>query len=154
MGGVGVLVEDGRLAADLSASLEPRLQDPLNHPTRREILRVLNAGRKAQTITAIVAKLPPLTRGEISYHVQVLQDSECVAVDGTRPALRGRERLLRSAVGDCEQALLVLGATQRSDRVHRARKGGGSSSLLTMFRIPRPGRTIRLGRSRRAEPKQ
>ncbi|HWO82464.1 MAG TPA: helix-turn-helix domain-containing protein, partial [Solirubrobacterales bacterium] len=119
MGDAGVLAEDGRLAADLVATLEPQFQDALNHPTRRDILRVLQGAGQPRSITDIVGSLPQLTRGEISYHAQVLEDSGCVEVDGSRRCPGGEERLLRSAVGDSGQALLVLGATERSDREHR-----------------------------------
>jgi DNA-binding transcriptional ArsR family regulator len=151
MGDAGVLVEDGRLAADLVATLEPQFQDALNHPTRRDILRVLQGARQPRSITDIAAALPQLSRGEISYHAQVLEDSGCVEVDGSRRRPGGQERLLRSAVGDSGQALLVLGATERSDREHRRRAAAEPpSSQLTMFRVPRPARTVRLlGRRRR-----
>lgn len=151
MGDAGVLAEDGRLAADLVATLEPQLQDALNHPTRRDILRVLQGAKAASSITDIVAALPQLSRGEISYHAQVLEDSGCVEVEGMRRCPGGQERLLRSAVADSGQALLVLGATERSDREHRRRMGTEpGATQLTMFRMPRPGRTVRLlGRRRR-----
>jgi DNA-binding transcriptional ArsR family regulator len=151
MGDAGVLSDDGRLAADLVATLEPQLQDALNHPTRRDILRVLQRSTQPRSITDIVAALPQLGRGEISYHAQVLEDSGCVFVDSHRRCPGGQERLLRSAVADSGQAMLVLGATERSDREHRRRAAAEPpSSQLTMFRIPRPARTIRLlGRRRR-----
>jgi DNA-binding transcriptional ArsR family regulator len=152
MGDAGVLAEDGRLAADLVATLEPKLQDALNHPTRRDILRVLQGAGKPRSITDIVGALPQLTRGEINYHAQVLQDSGCVEVDGSRRCPGGEERLLRSAVADSGQALLVLGATERSDREHRRRAAAEPfSSQLTMFRVPRPARTVRLRGRRRRE---
>jgi DNA-binding transcriptional ArsR family regulator len=151
MGDAGLLAEDGRLAADLVATLEPQLQDALNHPTRRDILRVLQGSSEASSITDLVTALPQLGRGEISYHAQVLEDSGCVETDGTRRCPGGEERLLRSAVTDSGQALLVLGATERSDREHRRRLASEpAANQLTMFRVPRPARTIRLlGRRRR-----
>lgn len=152
MGDAGVLAEDGRLAADLVATLEPQLQDALNHPTRRDILRVLQRAKEASSITDIVTALPQLSRGEISYHAQVLEDSGCVEVDGHRRCPGGQERLLRSAVADSGQALLVLGATERSDREHRRRAASDpGASQLMMFRVPRPSRTVRLLSRRRRE---
>ncbi len=134
---------DGLSASDLIAALEPELQDALSHPTRREILRVLHAGGPL-SVSEVVAKLSPLSRGEVSYHARILEDSQCVTIDGSRPALDGQERLLRSTAGS-DQAQLVLRATRRLDR--RLRGGtteAGSAGALTMFRIPRPGRTVRL----------
>jgi DNA-binding transcriptional ArsR family regulator len=149
----GVVAEDGRLVTDLAATLEPRLQDALNHPTRRDALRVLHGTKRPQSVAEVLGKLPPLTRGEIGYHLQVLQDSGCVTVTSTRPGPAGRERLFKSEVRGSEQALLVLRAAQASDRKLRQRKRG-SSSLLTMFRIPQPSRSIRLNLRRQAEPER
>jgi|GEM_PF-1172128 len=151
MGEAGVLGENGRLAADLVATLEPNLQDALNHPTRRDVLRVLNGSDRPRDITGIVGNLPQLRRGEVSYHAQVLVDAGCIEVDARRPASGGRERLLRSTIAGNSQAQLVLGATERSDREQRLRRAEESSSdHLMMFRVPRPSRTVRLiGRRRR-----
>lgn len=144
--------DDGRLATDLAATLEPGLQDALNHPTRREILRVLHRVTRPWSVTETLVDLPDLNRGEISYHVQVLVDSACVEVVGTRPAPGGTERLFRSSVSGDDQALLVLGATQRSDRKLRQRSvENDSPSMLTMFRIPRPERAIQLVNRHRRE---
>lgn len=150
MSDAGVLAGDGRLATELVAALEPRLQDALNHPTRREILRVLHAGSRPRSLSEVLEELRPLSRAEVSYHVQVLEDAECVEVEGTWPSPGGRERLLQSAIVANEQARLVLVVTQSSDREHR-QEGDHSSSFLTMFRVPRPTRTIslRMGRRRK-----
>jgi DNA-binding transcriptional ArsR family regulator len=152
MGEAGVLAADGRLADDLLARLEPKLQDALNHPTRREILRVLHAEERPRSIAELAAALPTLKRGEISYHAQVLSNSGCIELEETRPALRQREQLFRSTVGDSDQAQLILRATQQSDREHRQRATETRSpGLLAMFRVPRPGPTIRLLNRRRRE---
>jgi DNA-binding transcriptional ArsR family regulator len=148
MGDAGVLAMDGRLASELLAALEPKLQGALNHPTRREILRVLHVGggRSISELSAeLSAELSPLSRGEVSYHVQVLEDSESVAVDGARPAPGGQERLLCSTVAGSDQAQLVLRATLRSDRkLPRRAPEAEPAGALTMFRVPRAGRTVRL----------
>lgn len=138
---------DGRLADELAAILEPKLQDALNHPTRREILRVLHASEQPCGVTEILGKLPPLKRGEVSYHLQVLQN--CGAVAGAP--------LYRSSVADDLKARAALRATEREDlRCRGAEKKGGSSGLLTMFRVPRPERTIRLSNllGRKTDPKE
>jgi len=136
---------DGRLADELAAILEPKLQDALNHPTRREILRVLRASEQPISVAGVLGKLPPLKRGEVSYHLQVLQRCGAVVGEGTRPAPGGRDSLYRSAVADDPKVRAALRATEREDRKRReAAKKGGSSGLLTMFRVPRPERTISL----------
>lgn len=144
MDDAGLLEADGGLAGDLLAALDSKLQDALNHPTRREILRVLHAGG-ARSVGELVAELSPASRGEVSYHLQALEDSECVVADGSRSAPGGEERLLRSTLADSEQAQLVLRATRRLDRKLPQRPPeAGSTGALTMFRVPRPGRTVRL----------
>lgn len=152
MGDVALTAEDGRLGDDVLATLEPGLQDALNHPTRRDILRVLHEERRARSVSEIVGDLAPLRRGEVAYHAQVLKDSECVAVDGSRPTTVGREQVLASLVASSDQVQLILRATQRTDRHHRRRTAAdGSPGLMAMFRVPRPTATVRLlGRRRRA----
>lgn len=136
---------DGRLADELAATLEPRLQDALNHPTRREILRVLHASDRPCGVTEILGRLSPLTRGEVSYHLRVLREAGSVFDDGTRPAPGGREILYRSAVRGEAGVIAALWVTEQLDC--RRRKAGDeqrSSGVLAMFRVPRSDRAIRL----------
>lgn len=138
---------DGRLADELAAILEPKLQDALNHPTRREILRVLHASEQPCSVTEILGKLSPLKRSEVSYHLTVLRN--CGAVTG--------DSRYRSSVADDPKVRAALRATEREDLGCRgAEKKGGSSGLLTMFRVPRPERTIRLNNllGRKTDPKK
>ncbi|HEU5061874.1 MAG TPA: helix-turn-helix domain-containing protein [Solirubrobacterales bacterium] len=136
---------EGRLDDDLAAALEPKLQDTLNHPTRRDVLRVLHGSGRPCGATALLGKLPPLRRAEIEYHLRVLEDGGIIFADGTLPASGGGERLYRSAVEEDPQARSTLRATERGDRRLRREREGGSPGLLTMFRVPRPERAIRLG---------
>lgn len=136
---------EGRLDDELAAALEPELQDALNHPTRRDVLRVLHGSGRPCGATALLGRLAPLRRAEIDYHLKVLQDGGVVFVDGTLPAPAGREWLYRSAVVASPQARATLRATERGDRRRRQQRQGGSPGLLAMFRVPRPERTIRLG---------
>jgi hypothetical protein len=136
---------EGRLADELAVALEPKLQDALNHPTRRDILRVLHGSGRPCGVTALLGKLPPLRRGEIDYHLKVLQDGGVVFTEGTLPAPGGREWLYGSGFEEDPKVLATLRATERGDRERRLGEGGRSSGLLTMFRVPRPERTIRLG---------
>jgi len=147
----GLTADDGRLGPDLLASLEISLQDALNHPTRRDILRVLSEEGRSRSVSEIVAGLAPLRRSEVAYHAQVLKESECVAVDGTRPAVVGREQVFASLVAGSDQVQLILRATRHSDQDHRERTGVVQSpGVKAMFRLPRPGSSVRLlGRRRR-----
>lgn len=147
----GLTAEDGRLDETVLATLEAGLQDALNHPTRRDILRVLSEERRARSVSEIVDGLAPLRRSEVAYHAQVLKESECVAVAGTRPAPVGREQVLASLIDGSDQVQLILRATRHSDQDHRERTAAVQSpGLMAMFRLPRAGSSVRLlGRRRR-----
>lgn len=144
MGDAGLTADDGSLAPDLVASLHPKLRDALNHPTRRDVLRALHGKKRTRSVAEIVDRLPPLKRAAVSYHAQVLRDSDCIEERGTRPG-GGRERLFGSEIAGDRQARLVLEATERVDREHRRRlEPRVSLGALAMFRLPRPAITIRL----------
>jgi len=150
MRGGGLTADDGRLDDDVLASLEIALQDALNHPTRRDILRALHEEQCSRSVTEIVGDLAPLKRSEVAYHAQVLKDSECVGVEGSRPAPGGREQILASLVTASAQVQLILRATRHTDQTHRRRTGGvRSPGLMAMFRVPRPTHSVRLLRRRR-----
>lgn len=145
--GDSVAAEDGRLSARLAASLEPRLQDALDHPIRRELLRAL--GRHARSVGELNAELMGFRPSQLGYHLRVLLRLGTVASEpaglSTNPALAR----FASEVSDDTQVRAVLRATEQWDRSRReAAAAAGSSTILTMFRVPRPVHTIRL-RSRR-----
>jgi hypothetical protein len=148
----GLTADDGRLAAEMLAVLEPELQDALNHPTRREILRALHDESRSRSVTEMLDDLAPLRRGEVAYHALVLRDSECVGVVGNRTASGAQEQVLASLVAGSDEVQLVLRVTRHLDRNHLQRSAGESSpGLMAMFRIPNPTRTVRLlGRRRRS----
>src|SRR3954469_9793448 len=115
--------EDGRLSAQLAATLEPNLQDALDHPVRREVLRVLVRGERSRSIIELGAQLPGFRLSQLSYHLQVLRRSGAVA----------------SEVAGDEPVRAVLRATEAWDREQREAAARASASpLLTMFRVPRP----------------
>lgn len=145
-GGGFVDAEDGRLSARLAETLDSELHDALDHPVRREVLRALNQNGRARTAAEISAELRPFRLSQVGYHLQVLRRSGTVA---SGPAdLGGGQARARyaSEVGADGRVRAVLRATERSDRERReAAIAAGASPLLTMFRVPRPVRTIRLG---------
>lgn len=147
--GNSVAAEDGRLSAHLAAPLEPKLQDALDHPIRREVLRTLNQGRRSRSVAEIGSELRGFRLSQLGYHLQVLRRSGTVA--SVPPGLSAGQSRARyaSAVCDDGQVRAVLRATEQWDRERReAVSEANSSPLLTMFRVPRPVRTIRLrGRS-------
>jgi hypothetical protein len=137
--------DDGSLSPQLADRLDPEFRDAFDHPIRREILRTFDEGRAARSAPEITAALSPFTRPEINYHVQVLLRNNALRLDGVRPAPGGRQRFYVTDAWVDVQAEAVLRATERRDGERRREAAGRrSSGLLTMFRIPRPTRTIRL----------
>jgi DNA-binding transcriptional ArsR family regulator len=142
---------DGRLPAALAASLEPKLQDALGHPVRREVLRALHGDERARSVAEIDAQLP-FRSGQLGYHLQVLRRLGAVASKPAGASAR-RETEFASAVCGDGRVRSVLRATERWDRERREIAAKASASpLLTMFRTPRPVRTIRLRGSEEARP--
>lgn len=144
--------DDGRLSARLSARLKPDLQAALDHPVRREVLRVLGRRPRPWSIAELGVDLRGLHPSQLRYHLQVLQRLGIVASDpGSGGADRGRSRYLSAVRGD-EHVDMVLRVTEKRDRQLREHRAAGDASpLLTMFRISRPVRSIRLGKKRGAD---
>jgi DNA-binding transcriptional ArsR family regulator len=141
-----VMGEDGRLPAYLAAALEARLQDALDHPVRREVLRVLDSGKQPRSIVELAAELRHCTLGQLNYHLQVLSRSGLVASEPAGVGPRAEHARYASEVLGDAQVLAVLEATKAWDRERREALGGEGQSPMAMFRIPRRGRSIRLGR--------
>src|SRR3954453_13297087 len=133
---------DGRLSAELAATLRPELQDALGHPVRREVLRALNRKMRPRPGAEVESALRGFSLSQLSYHLRVLKRSGTVALE-----VRGRHSGGGYASEGFEDGQIrgVLRATEQWDRERREAAAAASASpLLTMFRIPRPVRTIRL----------
>jgi DNA-binding transcriptional ArsR family regulator len=140
-----VEAEDGRLAANLAASLEPRLRDALDHPFRREVVRILNRDRHPRSVTELQADLPPFQPEQLGYHLRVLREAGVVAAKGNGAGTAGKHARYGSVAAEDGRIRGVLRATERWDRQQReTRESHKASPLLTMFRTPRPIRSIRL----------
>lgn len=137
-----IKVSEGKLPEELAAALEPGLRQALDSPARREILRVLNDSDRPLDVREIASRLTDFTVSEIGYHVRVLRRSGGVtAEDGSPPARPGYV----SGVAENSRALAALRAMQQWDREQRGVRAARSSAVRTIFRIPRPTRSIRLG---------
>lgn len=134
-----------RLPSELIARLEPKLRDALDHSLRREIVRILNQRGVSRSFAEIEVELRACGLSRLGYHLQVLRRTGAVATEQAGvSACRGQARYA-SAVFDDGQVRAVLRATERGDREMREAMAVASvSPLLTMFRVPRPVRTIRL----------
>jgi len=145
MSQTSINVSEGRLPAELAAALKPALRAALGNPTRREIVRFLNCGDRALTVGEIAVHFVDFTVSEIGYHVRILERSGSVVAADVDPSPSGGRCRYFSGVTDNQQALAALRATQQWDRDHRRTSDRRSAAHLTMFRIPRPCQTIRLG---------
>lgn len=147
--------ENGRLSGRLAAKLDPRVQDALDHPVRREVLRTLNRSGRPRGVAEIKTELRAFRLSELSYHLHVLRRSGAVASHAASGrADRGHARYA-SEVEDDGRVKAVLRATEQWDRERReAVAEANASPLLTMFRIPRPVRSIRLRGLRRVDAEQ
>jgi DNA-binding transcriptional ArsR family regulator len=154
MGG-SLEMEEGRLSGQLAAMLKPEFHDALDHPIRREVLRALSRSDQPRGVAEIGAELHSFRLSQLSYHLQVLRRAGTVALS---PAGRGTDRgraLYASEVDGDGQVKAVLRATEQWDRKQReAAAEANVSPLLTMFRVPRPVRTIRLRSRSRIDAEQ
>jgi len=134
---------EDRLPGQLAARLDPKLQDALDHPVRREVLRTLSGGARSRSTAEIHAQLRGFRPSQLCYHLQVLRRSGAVVAI---PAGNAGSRLrYASGVVEDGEVQAVLRATERQDREQReAVVAASGSPLLTMFRTPRPVRTVRL----------
>jgi DNA-binding transcriptional ArsR family regulator len=146
---------DGRLSDELAAILEPKVQDALDHPLRREILRVLHAKERPCGLMEVAGELRAFAQSEVSYHLRVLQGAGAVFADGAQPAVSGGGKIYRSTLAEDAGVIAALKVTELPDRKRwQHMKGGGSTNLLKMFRVPRPRQAIRLSMrsDRKAKP--
>lgn len=106
-----------KLPSQLAAQLSPMARDALGHPLRRQILRTLNDSNEPRSPSEIAtATLPRASVSVVSYHAQVLETCDSVAMTGTRQVPGGIARLYASKVADDEQVAAVLQATRGLDR--------------------------------------
>jgi DNA-binding transcriptional ArsR family regulator len=137
--------DDGRFSSQLSEVFGSGLRDAIGHATRRDVLRALHRKERPCGLDEIALELPAFGIGRLSYHLQVLRQAGVV----TETLGHQGPARYRSVVSEDGQVRAVLRATARWDGARREAAAFASPNpLLTMFRIPRPVRTIRL-RSRR-----
>jgi DNA-binding transcriptional ArsR family regulator len=142
---------DDRFPGQLAAELEPKLQDALDHPVRRELLRILNRSARSQGMAELRTELSALRPSQLRYHLQVLRRSELVAASSAASNGDGGGPRFASEVVDDGDIRVILRATEGRDRERKETLAAAGGALhLTMFRIPRPVHTIRLGGRARA----
>jgi Helix-turn-helix domain len=110
--------------------LEAEVQDALDHPVRREILRSLKDGDRPRTPVELAVRLAPFSIGQVNYHVQVLAGAGAVVGRDVSPS--GGLPVV-SGVCDKPQVIAVLQATERGDQERR------QAALAAGLRVPTRG---------------
>jgi helix-turn-helix protein len=123
-----VEADTGRLAPEVAATLGAKLQDALDHPVRREVLRRLISDHGSCTALRLAADGPALSLSRVNYHLQVLVRSGVATRCEPTLSLEGIA-FYRSTLGDQPRAQAVLDATEDWDRSQvRAAAGDAAAS--------------------------
>jgi hypothetical protein len=110
---------DGRrLPANLVANLSPRTQSALEHPLRRQILRLLNASGSPRSPIEIATEISASV-SVVGYHAGVLRDCGSVEVTAGWPDGDAAAPSYSSTVAADPQIASVLQATSHLDRSGR-----------------------------------
>ena len=99
----------------LAATLPPRTQDALDHPVRRQVLRILNSSPRARSPKELAAVLSDVSHGAISYHAQVLESQGSISVVEHGQAGAGVTRRYASNLADDARVAVVLDAMRQDD---------------------------------------
>lgn len=141
------------LPAFLVDSVDPPMRDALAHPLRRDLLRtLLSAGRPLRLVDLQGSlKGQEASLAGLHYHAGVLELAELVASGDPLQGRAGGGAAMEPTAAAYE------GEVQRVLRVMRPLDQGRASSrpssrLLSMFRVPGPAITLKLGRV--SQPKE
>ena len=113
----------GELTHVPDREMTPALVHALNHPVRRQILRLLAEGKGGATLSpSDMAQAPARAYGPgaylsvLSFHARVLLKQGVIRSAGTRRVRGATERFYVSNVLDNQVAVLILLNTERDDR--------------------------------------
>lgn len=104
-----------KLPPEVVEGLAPHQQRALDHPIRRQILRVLGRSATPQTLVAICEGIPDTSISTIGYHLLVLEECAFVSVSGVLTGPGDAERHFASNVADNRVVILALRETQELD---------------------------------------
>ena len=106
-----------KLPPEVVDGLAPHQQRALDHPLRRQILRVLSRGANSQTLGEIGEGIPDTGTSTIGYHLLVLEECAFVSVSGILTGNGDTERHFASNVADNRVVMLALRETQELDEL-------------------------------------
>jgi len=108
-----------KLPPEVVEELAPHQQRALDHPIRRQILRVLSRNARAQTLAEIGEGTPGAGISTIGYHLLVLEECAFVSVSGVLTGPGDAERHFASNVADNRVVMTALKQTQELDEIDR-----------------------------------
>jgi hypothetical protein len=107
-----------RLPIEFAELLDPPVEHALNHPLRRDILRVLNERDGPRSAGEIaVESLPKTAVTLINYHASVLATCDVVRIAEDEPSGQSLARRYASNVANDAQIVAILGATESLDNL-------------------------------------
>jgi DNA-binding transcriptional ArsR family regulator len=98
--------------------MTPALLEALNHPVRRQLLRLLHERRAAQSPLEMSHDIA-LGLAHVSYHVRILSDLHVVRLTRTRPVRGSTQHFYLSRVLKNELVDAILRSTEKDDRFVR-----------------------------------
>lgn len=106
-----------KLPPEVVEGLAPHQQRALDHPIRRQILRVLSRSAKPQTLADLCEGIPDTSVSTIGYHLLVLEECAFVSVSGVLTGPGDAERHFASNIADNRVVMLALQETQELDEL-------------------------------------
>lgn len=88
------------------------LENALEHPTRREILRVLLYADKAKTVKELTELIPTANVSSLHYHLLILEKEGCLARTGETAPDDGRLPAYAPTVAENQFVLDILNGTR------------------------------------------
>jgi DNA-binding transcriptional ArsR family regulator len=106
-----------KLPPEVIEGLAPHQQRALEHPIRRQILRVLTRDSSPQTLVELGEGLPDTSISTIGYHLLVLEECAFVSVSGVLTGPGDAERHFASNIADNRVVIQALRETQQLDEL-------------------------------------
>jgi predicted transcriptional regulator len=101
--------------------VSPALLEGLNHPIRRQILRILSTKGTVQS-PSDMAELVELGLSNVAYHTRYLAERNILRCAGTKQIRGATQHLYVSKVSDNKLVKTTLSETEKDDRHIRKRR--------------------------------
>lgn len=88
------------------------LENALEHPTRREVLRVLIYADRAKTVKELAELVPTVNISSLNYHLLILEKEGCLSRTGETAPDDGRLPSYAATVAENQFVLDILNGTR------------------------------------------